>query len=66
MSFSQGLGLVSLVWKAGFTMKSGYAMQVLLARLSPGVAIKSGPGNSFPLSVQEMCWQLDFLGGDEG
>jgi hypothetical protein len=57
-------GLVSLAWKAGFTMKSGYAMQVLLARLSPSIAIKAGPGNSFPLTVQEMCWQLDFLGGN--
>jgi hypothetical protein len=56
-------GLVSLAWKAGFTMKTGYAMQVLLARLSPGVALKAGPGNSFPLSVQEMRWQIEFLSG---
>jgi hypothetical protein len=56
-------GLVSLTWKAGFSMKTGYALQILLARLSPGAALKPGPGNSFPLSVQEMRWQLDFLGG---
>lgn len=56
-------GLVSLAWKAGFTMKTGHALEVLLARLSPGVALKPGPGNSFPLSVQEMRWQLDFLSG---
>ena len=58
-------GLVSLAWKAGFSMKVGYAMQVLLARLSPGAALRPGPGNSFPLSVQEMRWQLDFLSGKE-
>jgi hypothetical protein len=46
-------------------MRTGYAMQVLLARLAPGTALKPGPGNSFPLSVQEMCWQLDFLSGKE-
>ena len=56
-------GLVSLAWKAGFTMKAGYAAQILLAHMSPGVALKPGPGNSFPLSVQEMRWQLDFLSG---
>ena len=56
-------GLVSLAGKAGFTMKTGHALEVLLARLSPGVALKPGPGNSFPLSVQEMRWQLDFLSG---
>jgi uncharacterized protein (DUF2336 family) len=56
-------GLVSLTWKAGFTMHAGYAMQVLLAGLSPGTALRPGPGNSFPLSVQEMRWQVDFLSG---
>jgi hypothetical protein len=58
-------GLISLAWKAGFSMKAGYALQVLLARLSPGAAIRPGPGDSFPLSVQEMCWHLDFLSGKE-
>jgi uncharacterized protein (DUF2336 family) len=53
--------LISLAWKAGFSMKAGYALQMLLARLSPGAALKAGPGNSFPLSVQEMRWQIDFL-----
>ena len=57
-------GMVSLAWKAGYSMKAGYALQILLARLSPGAALKPGPGNSFPLSVQEMRWQLDFLSGD--
>ncbi len=57
-------GLVSLAWRAGFTMRAGYAVQLLLARLSPGVALKAGPGNTFPLSVQEMRWQLDFLSGN--
>lgn len=59
-------GLVSLAWKAGFSMHAGYAMQVLLAGLSPGAALKPGPGNSFPLSVQEMNWQVNFLRGEEG
>ena len=58
-------GLVSLAWKAGYSMKSGYALQMLLARLSPGTALRPGPGNSFPLSVQEMSWQIDFLLGKE-
>ncbi len=58
-------GLISLTWKAGFTMKAGHAAQVLLARLPPGTVLKPGPGNSFPLSVQEMSWQIDFLSGKE-
>jgi hypothetical protein len=56
-------GMVSLAWKAGFSMKTAHALQLLLARLSPGTALRPGPGDSFPLSVQEMRWQLDFLAG---
>jgi uncharacterized protein (DUF2336 family) len=64
-SLRSAKGLLSLAWKAGFSMQAGYAVQVLLARLTPGTALKAGPGNSFPLSVQEMNWQLDFLSGKE-
>lgn len=55
-------GMVSLVWKAGFTMRAAVAMQYLLARLPPSEVLVSGPADSFPLAVEEMRWQLDFLG----
>jgi uncharacterized protein (DUF2336 family) len=58
-------GLVSLAWKAGFSMQAGYAVQVLLAGLAPGSVMKPGPGNSFPMSVQEMSWQVEFLSGGD-
>ena len=44
-------------------MKAAYSVQMLLAGLAPGAALRPGPGNSFPLSVQEMKWQVDFLIG---
>lgn len=58
-------GLVSLAWKAGFSMQAGSAMQVLLAGLAPGSVLKPGPGNSFPMSAQEMSWQVEFLSGKD-
>jgi hypothetical protein len=58
-------GLVSLAWKAGYSMQSGHAMQVLLGGLAPGSVLRAGPGDSFPLSVQEMSWQIDFLSGKD-
>jgi uncharacterized protein (DUF2336 family) len=58
-------GLVSLAWKAGFSMQAGHAMQVLLAGLAPGSVLKAGPCNSFPISVQEMSWQVEFLSGKD-
>jgi uncharacterized protein (DUF2336 family) len=54
-------GIVSLVWKAGFTMRAAVAMQFLLARLPPSSVLMPGPGGTFPLAIEEMRWQLDFL-----
>jgi uncharacterized protein (DUF2336 family) len=54
-------GMVSLVWKAGFTMRAAVALQTLLARLAPDEVLRPGPADQFPLAVEEMRWQLDFL-----
>jgi uncharacterized protein (DUF2336 family) len=61
-SLRSAKGVVSLVWKAGFTMRAAIALQTLLARLAPDAVLIAGPGGSFPLAVEEMRWQLDFLG----
>lgn len=54
-------GLVSLVWKAGFSMQVAGPLQSLLARLNPAAVLRPAPGGGFPLAVDEMRWQLDFL-----
>ena len=61
-SLRSAKGLVSLVWQAGFTMRAAVALQGLLARMAPDAVLVAGPGGSFPLAVEEMRWQLDFLG----
>ena len=61
-SLRSAKALVSLVWKAGFTMRVAVALQTLLARLAPEVVLTAGPSGGFPLAVEEMRWQLDFLG----
>jgi uncharacterized protein (DUF2336 family) len=60
-SLRSAKGLVSLVWKAGFSMRVAVALQTLLARLAPDTVLNPGPGGSFPLAVEEMRWQLEFL-----
>ena len=60
-SLRSAKGLVSLVWKAGFTMRSAVALQSLLARLAPDAVISGGQCGNFPLGVEEMRWQLEFL-----
>jgi hypothetical protein len=52
---------VSLVWKAGFTMRVAVALQTLLAHLAPDAVLTGGSSGNFPLAVEEMRWQLEFL-----
>lgn len=54
-------GLVSLVWRAGFSMQVAGPLQSLLARTPPEAVLRGGQGGSFPLAVEEMRWQIDFL-----
>ena len=60
-SLRSAKGLVSLVWKAGFSMSAAGPVQTLLGQVSPR-ALLGGAGDFFPLSADEMSWQLDFLG----
>ncbi len=60
-SLRSAKGMVSLVWKAGFTMRAALAVQTLLARLAPNDVLHPGPADNFPLAIEEMRWQLDFL-----
>lgn len=59
-------GLVALCWKAGFSMRSAVVVQALLGRLPPAAAITSVPGQAWPLSEEEMRWQIAFLGRPQG
>jgi uncharacterized protein (DUF2336 family) len=61
-SLRSSKGVVSLVWKAGFSMRVAAALQPLLARLAPDTVLRAGPGGAFPLAPDEMRWQIDFLG----
>jgi uncharacterized protein (DUF2336 family) len=60
-SLRSAKGLVSLVWNAGFTMRLAVALQGLLGRLPPNGVLGAGPSGNFPLAVEEMRWQLEFL-----
>lgn len=54
-------GLVSLCWKAGFSMKAGAVVQTLLGRIPPARVLMAAPGGAFPLAPEEMRWQIDVL-----
>ena len=54
-------GLVSLSWKADLSMQVAIALQIVVGRLQPDQVIQPREGGGFPMSPQEMRWQLDFL-----
>lgn len=54
-------GLISLAWKAGFGMRAAMVAQAALGRLGPGAIIPAGPDGAFPLTDDEMQWQLEVL-----
>jgi len=53
--------LVSLTWKAGFSARSAVPMQVMLAHMPPGSLLLPRADQSFPLSDEEMAWQVSFM-----
>ena len=54
-------GLISLLWKAGFTMRVAGPVQMLLARLPPNTVLRATTSGGFPLTGEEMRWQINFL-----
>jgi len=60
-SLRSAKGLVSLIWKAGFSMKLSGPVQASLAHLPPSAMLTAAANGGFPLAVEEMRWQLDFL-----
>ncbi len=62
-SLRSAKGLISLVWKAGFSARAAGPVQAALGQIAPGAILGLAKGGSFPLGAEEMGWQLDFLAG---
>jgi hypothetical protein len=60
-SLRSAKGLVSLCWKAGFSMRVAGPLQSLLARIPPASILAPGPNGMFPMAAEEMRWPLEFL-----
>ncbi len=55
-------GVVAIVWKAGLSMQLAMALQAKLAQIQPKNILNPLTGGEFPLSEEEMKWQLGFFG----
>ncbi|MBC7952139.1 MAG: DUF2336 domain-containing protein [Rhodospirillaceae bacterium] len=54
-------GIVAITWKAGLSMGLCTQLQTKLLRL-PANRLLHSRGGTFPLTADEMMWQLEFLG----
>ena len=60
---SSSKGITALAWNAGLGMRTAVQLQLRLARVPPAKILQARTGVDYPLSEDEMNWQLDFFGG---
>ena len=55
-------GVTALAWKAGLGMRFATQLQIRMAGIPPSQALYARDGLDFPLTPEEMIWQLEFFG----
>jgi hypothetical protein len=56
-------GVTALAWKAGLPMRMAVQLQTRIGGISPRQALQARSGKDYPLSADEMTWQIEFFGG---
>ena len=54
-------GVTALAWKAGCTIRFASQLQLRLGGIAPSQVLNPRGGSDYPLSPEEMDWQLDFF-----
>jgi len=54
-------GITALAWKAGCSMRVALQLQTNMGGIPPAKALHARDGSDFPLTPEEMEWQLDFF-----
>jgi uncharacterized protein (DUF2336 family) len=63
LSSRSAKGVVALAWKAGLSVRLAGQLQTRIGGISPRQALHSRGGKDYPLTVEEMTWQIEFFGG---
>ena len=58
-------GVVALVWRAKLSMRFAVKLQLQVARIAPRSVVNPGAGDTFPMTPEEMRWQLEFFGAED-
>jgi len=62
LSARNAKGIVAVAWKGGLSMTLAVAIQQRMARIPPAEVLGPVKGAPYPLSEDEMGWQLEFFG----
>ena len=62
VSMSSPKGITAMAWKAGLGMRTAIQLQLRLARVPPTKVLQARDGVDYPLTEDEMRWQIDFFG----
>ena len=54
-------GIVALAWKSELSMKLAVQLQLRLARVAPNAVLNAAKGDTYPMSEDDMDWQLEFF-----
>jgi uncharacterized protein (DUF2336 family) len=63
VSMRSGKAIVALCWKADLSMRLAIRVQMHLAHIPPSDVLRATASDEFPLSHDEMRWQLEFMSG---
>jgi uncharacterized protein (DUF2336 family) len=61
LSAHSAKGVTALAWKAGCTMRLASQLQLRIGGIVPAQVLNPRSGTDYPLSAEEMDWQLDFF-----
>jgi len=56
-------GILGLVWKAGLSCAFAVQIQTKLGHIAPEQAVKPKPDGAYPMSDEELDWQLELFTG---
>lgn len=54
--------IVALAWRAGLSMRLALTLQKTVGEVQPKEILYPKDGTDFPLTEEELAWQIDFLG----
>lgn len=63
ISMRSAKAIVALCWKAEMSMRLATRIQMQLAKIPPRDVLRATASDQFPLSADEMQWQLEFISG---